>query len=186
MNVIIVEGVDRVGKTTCLNKIKEKLKKNYIQYEFKDFNESKEQKVKDRNKLNSKLVKKLETREITTCYSWLLSLRDTNLNILIDRLYMSEYAYGYAYRNYFNEVCKYFDDNAKKDGIRLLTVYIEPTDLEESIRQHGLDLHLVKCIFDVFTKYTKNDIIKGSYKDIDYLANYVLKWTKNNKVGEDK
>ena len=45
MNVIIVEGVDRVVKTTCLNKIKEKLTKNYIQYEFKDFNEAKRIKV---------------------------------------------------------------------------------------------------------------------------------------------
>lgn len=172
MKVIIVEGIDRVGKTTLINKLKEKA--NFVQYSYKNyFDTTKKEKVRN---ADPELTKKLETRELISCLSWLEALKDTNINIVIDRLYFSEYAYGLVYRGYTNTICAEIDNKIKELGIDLLTVFVNPTNIEESMRQHGdRELLLVQDVFDSLKKLTVNKCLICDYNKIDATIAYIVK-----------
>ena len=171
MKVVIVEGIDRVGKTTLINKLKKEV--NFVQYEFKNyFKEYSREKEKLRN-TDFDLTRQLESRELLCCLSWLDALKDTDINIVIDRLYLSEYAYGLIYRSYNNTLCAEIDKKIKELGIELLTVIIDPTNIDESIRQHGRDLYLIKGVFDSLKELTVNKLFICNYNELDKAVEYV-------------
>ena len=145
--IIIVEGIDRVGKTTLCNKLKEELNISIykhvgvLQYNKMDnFNET------------DKMLQLVEL------------CRLTNSSIIFDRFHLTDFVYGILERNY--------DIDSAVDNFRLVDdaiselddvylIYVLPTNIEESSRQHGKDLTIYNGEFyDLF----KNSKIKNKWR----------------------
>lgn len=139
--IIIVEGIDRVGKTTLCNKLKEEFNipvyknKGIIQYNKMDNTEE-----------TDKMLKLIDLCNLT------------NSSIIFDRFYLSDFVYGMLERNYNIDVAV---DNFRKVDNSLLEIddvfliYILPTDIEESSKQHGKDLKIYDSEFYDLFKHSK-------------------------------
>ena len=134
--MIIVEGIDRVGKTTLVNLLKEKtgwpvLDDSYL-YETEDMRKD----------------KRVNIEKIKTIANF---ARDVNDKFIVDRLHWSEMIYGYCDRGDDNVVPVLdVEDEFVKAGAKIILVV--PTDIEISSKQHGKDLRkhaeLFECMFD--------------------------------------
>ena len=163
MSVIIIEGIDRVGKTTLANLIKRKFDAKV----FKDKMLVAED-MKDRTIITEKIVTTVN----------MLKLWPADKMLVIDRFHLSEVVYGILDREYVNNDMKKIDGILSEiKGIQLILV--EPTDIEWSSNQHGSDLENHKKLFDLVYEESKiKDKIKCNYKDFDY----VLKMLEAKKV----
>ena len=166
MSVIIIEGIDRVGKTTLANLIKRKFDAKV----FKDKMFVAED-MKDRT---------LITEKIATIVN-MLKLWPIDKMLVIDRFHLSEVVYGALDREYINNDMREIDNMLSEiKGIQLILV--EPTDIEWSSNQHGNDLEKHKKLFDLVYEESKiKDKIKCNYEDFEYVlkileAKKVFKW----------
>ena len=128
--IIIVEGIDRVGKSTLCEKLKEK----YGLPVFK-FNPLFPISSRQRN------------AEVSNCMLQMVeAMGGDKVNVVFDRFTMSEFVYGLMDRNY-NSIaeCRAIEDRLFK--MNSLLIYVKPTDVAESSKQHGHDLrmHDVLC-----------------------------------------
>lgn len=79
--IVVVEGLERTGKTTLC---KEFEKRGFVY--FKDF-----------NRINYHDVTSLEGR-LDTTLTFLQNLSENGVNVVVDRLHLSEYSYGNVFR----------------------------------------------------------------------------------------
>lgn len=121
MSVVIVEGIDRVGKTTLALL----LEKEHNAKIFKDATLSG---VLERETVNEKIHTTLN----------MLTLWPKNDIIIIDRFHLSEIVYGVVDRGYLNEYMLEIDERLSKIDAKLILT--NPTDVEWSSKQHGSDL----------------------------------------------
>lgn len=132
---IIVEGIDRVGKTTFCNEFV----KAYPQYKI----------FKETERLG--MPKEMHMyANYSSMQSILNVLKCTGeKNIVFDRFHLSEYVYGRLERGY-DGLAYYESINAElnKLGNEVLLVYVRPTDLYESSLEHGKDLSEHAKMFD--------------------------------------
>lgn len=132
MSIIVVEGIDRVGKTTIANKIR-------IESEFDQF--TKFQMYKHDESFVS--YDKMDTDNEADKMAQLLTMADMfNCNVLFDRFHLSDFVYGVVDRGY-----KFSDayNNMRAIDVMLsdmnsVLVYVKPTDLKMSSDEHGSDL----------------------------------------------
>ena len=124
--IIIVEGIDRVGKTTLCNKLSAELNMPIYKHSQKIMDYS----MMDNLNETDKMLQLLDICELT------------NANIIFDRFHFSDYVYGILERGYYTKIAsenlyilddKLFDMNA-------IIVYMHPTDIKMSSEQHGKDL----------------------------------------------
>ena len=157
--MIIVEGIDRVGKTTLVNLIKEKtglpvLTDNYM-LEFSD--------MRSNSRVN---MEKIQT---------IINVaRDVNKDFIVDRLHWSEFVYGLLDRGYVH-----------KDEIMLLEkqlvdldsriILVTSTDIKESSRQHGKDLAKHSKLFDDLFINTKLKSFRCNYDSLGDAVDWVVK-----------
>lgn len=159
--IIIVEGIDRVGKSTLCNQLSSKFKIPIYQH------------VGDRdlNKIisNTETEKNLQLLEIC---------RLTNAFIIFDRLQFTEYVYGVAQRNYqekeamenFEKTDKFIVNNLA-DAILIL---VSPTDINRSSEEHGRDLSKHNILFD--SLYKKSGIknkFNCTYENLQEAIDFV-------------
>ena len=145
--IIIVEGIDRVGKTTLCNKLQEELNipvyknKGIIQYNKMDNTEE-----------TDKMLKLIDLCNLT------------NSSIIFDRFYLSDFVYGILERNYNIDIA--IDNFRKVDDLlseidNVFLIYVLPTDIENSSKQHGKDLRVHDGEFyDLF----RNSKIKNKWQ----------------------
>lgn len=144
MGIIVVEGIDRVGKTTLVNRIKDWFEFDpYMKFEVFKHNEShfSYDKMDSANETD-KMLQLIEMVELC------------NGNIIFDRFHLSEFVYGLCGRNYsFREA--YLNRNLIDDAlcrVGAVLVYVEPTSLTWSSSKHGADLsmhdELMRASFD--------------------------------------
>jgi thymidylate kinase len=123
--VIIIEGIDRVGKTTLCNKLHEAT--GYEVYKhFGDFDYSK----MDNDNETDKMLQMLEIARIGKA------------NIIFDRFHCSDFVYGTIERKY-NRV-KAIENltkiNEKLVQMNAIIIFMDPTDLDKSSKEHGKNL----------------------------------------------
>lgn len=125
--VIIVEGIDRVGKTTLV----EKMCKEFGYQRFRDDFRYMPQDAPYANQ-------RVNTEKINT----LMNLIEQGLvdNVVLDRFHFTEYVYGLCDRGYVN-----YDDMVDIDKRlgrleNIALVWVHSTDIERSSREHGKDL----------------------------------------------
>jgi len=161
--IVIVEGIDRVGKTTLINKIVKEL--GFIKYEG----------IEKYDKINSKnfyLTQRIETEKLFAATSVLKAIDKMKGNIIIDRFHVSEYVYGLCERGYFNSECFEVDDIL--GSLNTTLILVRPKDIKQSIKEHGKDLYRHSLLFENFCQETsiKHKII-CNYDNLDYAFNKV-------------
>lgn len=158
--MIIVEGIDRVGKTTLVNLLKEKtgwpvLNDTYL-YETEDMRKD----------------KRVNIEKIKTIANF---ARDVNDKFIIDRLHWSEMIYGRCDRGYDNIVPVLdVEDELVEVGAKIILVV--PTDIDSSSKQHGKDLHKHAELFERMFDDSKMKKFKCDYNTLSDA----VRWVMNN------
>lgn len=156
--IIIVEGIDRVGKTTLCDMLKEKY--SLPVFKFQPL---------------YPITSMLRNCEVDNCMLQMLeTLEGHGVDIVLDRFTMSELVYGLMDRNY-NASAPYKLINERLLKMDCLLIYVEPTDIEESSRQHGENLKFHDVLFnDCYTAWA-GDKIKTNYLVLDEAVEIVGK-----------
>lgn len=124
--IIIVEGIDRVGKTTLCNKLSEELNipiykhsQNFIDYSSMD-----------------------NTRETEKMICMLDICKAADMNIIFDRFHFSDYVYGIIERKYDRVLAtkNLLMIDSVLARMNAIMIIMQPTDLASSSEQHGKDL----------------------------------------------
>ena len=144
--IIIVEGIDRVGKTTLCNMLKKEMNipvyKHIGNFSYSNM---------DNDNETDKMLQILET------------LRLVNGDVIFDRCHFTDYVYGILER-YYNK------KNAKKNfsilekklsEMHVVLLFVNPTNIEKSSYEHGKDLSMHQKIFQQLYKVS---CIKEKYQ----------------------
>lgn len=171
--VIIIEGIDRVGKTTLSEMIEDRYR------DFMDFIRFRD----DTRYIHNHLNREVNTEKINTLQNLLeVGLVD---NVILDRYHITEFVYGAIERSYKNmdmyDIDKRLAEMDKKDtsseeeidpGMSfdghvqndVVLIYMVPTDIKMSSEEHGYNLerHL-----QWYNDFYRNTLIKNKIK-VDY------------------
>ena len=161
--IVIVEGIDRVGKTTLVNKL--------VQGGFINFKD--EFILGDHNLL----IDNFEDYSVGKCESFYVlakSLSDSGKNVVIDRLYLTELVYGACDRLGSNQVaCFGLDTLFENEGAILC--WVKANDLELSNKLAGVDQTKKEDMFKFYFDLSSNtNKIICDYTTIDATANEIL------------
>lgn len=156
--IIIIEGIDRAGKTTLCNMLANK----YGFPIFKDdqrYMYSAENRVIDVNteKLNSAL-NMIERKCVD--------------NIIFDRFHLTEYVYGVCDRKYINKHIEELDKRLAADP-RVLMILVNPIDIDRASEEHGSNLKSHMVMYN--TKYNESKI-KNKRKCTRHEYNRIIEW----------
>lgn len=168
--IVVVEGLERTGKTTLC---KEFEKRGFVY--FKDF-----------NRINYHDVTSLEGR-LDTTLTFLQNLSENGVNVVVDRLHLSEYSYGNALRklggasrnvDYIDNaisklnsvliLCK--SDNDEEYKNRMLLKYTDKQVEELSNRfEYYFDKSEIKNKFEYeFSQYNASEYVNLIFEQINY------------------
>ena len=142
--VVIVEGIDRVGKTTLCNMLKEKLGYPVFKEDVRDF--------KGANMQYANFCSMASIINMCKCL---------NANIIFDRFFATEYVYGLIERGYSLQTADMINESIVEllNDIQCVFVYVRPTDVLASSKEHGKNLEKHdKLFFELFN----SELIKGS------------------------
>ena len=160
--IIVVEGIDRVGKTTLCEMIEDKYRNVLDFVRFRD----------DTRYAHSHGDRLINTEKINT----LQNLMEAGIvdNIILDRYHITEFVYGGVERNYKNIDMFDVDERLSKMGAVIL-VYVVPADVEKSSAEHGVNLsrHLAwyNDFYDHITKIENK--VKVEYETLDEALTYI-------------
>lgn len=133
--IVIVEGIDRVGKTTLCNM--------FADEGFKYF--------KDVYFDGVPITRKIASEKLRTTLEFLKLFKDEN--IVVDRFHITEFVYGALERNYTSSEVEFIDKElALLDAVLILVNPINAEDLDRASRVHGKDLTIHNSIFNTFYK----------------------------------
>lgn len=177
--IFIIEGIDRVGKTTLVNKLAENCnikpfvdsyeKFSYFDYELNaliEFNGNRKNIVANTEKMNS-LVNFFEQFE------------NEIGNIMLDRFHLSEFVYGFVDRKYYSLEAFYsLDERLAKLGA--IIIYVEPKNVEWSSRQHGSDLKNHLKMFENALGQTSCGVIRCNFDTLDTVVLKLKERLANN------
>lgn len=163
--IIVIEGIDRVGKTTLANMLSEKT--GYPIFKAKPLNDNRTPEAN--NEAGNMLYTLIEQGIINY--------------FILDRGHFTEYVYGKIDRNYSNDiVLSNFDPRIAKleeDG-KLIFVYVNPESLEWSSAQHGSDLTQHNDLMNECLRTTKiKNIITTSFTKLNDTVELI-----SNKIRE--
>lgn len=183
--VIIIEGIDRVGKTTLCEMIEDRYRESVGFRRFRD----------DTRYIHNHLNRQVNTEKINTLQN-LLEAGFIN-NIILDRYHITEFVYGAIERSYKNvdmyDIDKRLADMAKKDtadeseeeidpGMSfdghiqndVVLIYVVPTDIKLSSEEHGYNLerHL-KWYDDFYNNTLIKDKITVDYETLGLALDFI-------------
>ena len=157
--IIIVEGIDRVGKTTLCNALS---KATGIPI-YKHHNAVMSYSDMDNYNETDKMLQLIDVCNITKS------------DIIFDRFHFSDYVYGILERDYESvsaiEHLKLIDNVLRKSNALLLLM--QPTDIKRSSEEHGKDLTpYFKLMQNAYRLSTMN-MIMCNYNSMQDIVDYV-------------
>lgn len=161
--IVIVEGIDRVGKSTLVNKL--------VDIGF--------------NKIDAKLTydgcdnRVAQIVHSNRMLAQIELLKYVHEDIVIDRFHLSQIVYGILERNEFDE--NMLDIDKRLSELDAYIVFVEPTDIVSSSEQHGKRLHAHQSLFD-FCKYiTKIPVLQADYDSLDSIVDMIRRNKNGNR-----
>lgn len=144
--IVVVEGLERTGKTTLC---KEFEKRGFVY--FKDF-----------NRINKHICLGMESR-LDTTLTFLQNLSENGVNVVVDRLHLSEYAYGKIFRKGYSANVDYIDNAISK--LNSVLIYCKDSDFEEYEERMLLKYtpEQVKKLSEEFEYYFDKSEIKNKF-----------------------
>lgn len=146
--VYIVEGIDRVGKTTFCEKFSKILNIPVFKPGI----------VKTSNEEDAKLAN----------YGSCKMLVDMVINLdvgdfIIDRFHWTEFVYGMVEREYLNFDALELEEIMEQYPDKFKVVYIAPVNINLSSEEHGKSLEFHDAIFEWIYNRTKLPVLKTTY-----------------------
>lgn len=158
--IVVLEGIDRVGKTTLAKKL---VKAGFIY-------------LKDEFVLQSKFFSNFNDYSLGKCDSFVAiikRLNDEGKNVVIDRLHITELVYGKCKRGTTNQAgCFALDMELANLGAILFLV--EPSDINISNELAGEDQTEMNNLFKTYTKLSSMRHFKCNYDTLDLAAGFIL------------
>jgi hypothetical protein len=134
--IFIVEGIDRVGKTTLCNKLKDAFNINVFKGDCRY------------NGYSNRIANTERISEVTN-----LLEQGFLRNIIFDRFHATEYIYGITDRSYSN--FEMIDIDMRLSNIpEIIYIWVRSSDIIKSSEEHGSDLSEHECLFRDFYKRT--------------------------------
>lgn len=165
--IVVVEGLERTGKTTLC---KEFEKRGFVYF-------------KDYNRINKHLCAGIESR-LDTTLTFLQNLSENGVNVVVDRLHISEYVYGKTFRKGHAANVNYIDNAISKlNSVLILCKF----DNDEEYKNRMLLKYVpgyVKELFDEFEYYFEKSEIKNKFEydfgkyDVSKYVNYIFEQIK--------
>jgi len=163
---IIIEGVDRVGKSILAKKLADRLKYVIFHDEYSDW-----VKVLPNMKIATPRELKLAQEISNVRLEVLLQIAASSNNIIFDRLHLTEQTYG-ALRGL--DFSSYDSIDKRLSGLDPLLILVESEDIKESSEQHGSSLEVHEAILkSLFYASTINRKVKVKYADFDRLVRHI-------------
>ena len=159
--IIIIEGIDRVGKTTLANKLSKELNIPIFK---------KDRIGKNDATYDSMVVNFGNAAGLLDMWNWSMF----NADIIVDRFHWTESVYGTIERH---PETRFYMGIIEKTMVlkkeKYLMIYMRPTSIERSSEEHGKDLseHLKR--FDELATNTQLNLIVGDYNQIDEIVKIV-------------
>lgn len=160
MNLIIVEGIDRVGKTTLVNKLSSELNAITIKDEWLCFDRASEY---------------VASEKLETMMSILKSLDESNydMTIVLDRFHITEYVYGLIERGYANKRSLEID-KMLANFKNVILVYVRPADIYMSSVMHGKSLKKNEDLMSSLVELSEiNKKVKCSWNTLDEAVKHI-------------
>lgn len=158
--IVVIEGIDRVGKTT----LAEKLVKAGFVY------------LKDEFMLKHKCFSSFSDYSLGKCDSFVKiakQLHEEGKNVVIDRLHITELVYGNTIRKESNdEGCFALDMELANLGALLCLV--QPSNIQLSNELAGVDQTQRSELFNYYTKLSSMRKLVCTYETLDEAAIYIL------------
>lgn len=164
--IIIVEGIDRVGKSTLCDMLHtEGYKLLDSKIHTSPFS------------VTSDIFDRLQ-EERTVAQAQLLTLLDVSEKIVIDRFHLSQIVYGAINRHRDTQYHMLrLEEMLVQNSI---LVYIRPTDITESNKQHGSNLEQHLAYFDKLFEESKLYKIYGTFDDLTNIVNVIKEIENGN------
>lgn len=158
--IVVIEGIDRVGKTTLAKKL---VDAGFIY-------------LKDEFVLKEGFFSNFADYSLGKCDSFVAvakRLHEEGKNVAIDRLHITELVYGNTLRAKSNdEGCFAIDMELANLGAILCLV--KPADLELSNKLAGVDQTSRSRLFEVYAQLSSMKTISCDYNSLDDAANYLI------------
>lgn len=135
--LVIVEGIDRVGKTTLAKMLEEKMGFIYLKDAF----------ILNKYKIHKSHFKDYSLGKCESSVVILKKLVEDGYNIVMDRLHLTEYVYGQVERTINKEQLIELDQYISQNIPDSLVVIVEPTNVQEAILRAGKDLEAQEVLF---------------------------------------
>lgn len=170
--VYIVDGIDRVGKSTLARKLASSLGAIIFKDSFYSVYTSKD--------VNAACgIEKLQTT-----LNMLVTLQKKGIHVVLDRFHLTEAVYGKLSRGYSTVELLSFDRQlAGILGDNVCLTLVKPTSVDRSSEEHGSDLSKHELMF--CTLYEASSIAKKHAIDYTQIDSYVDELVKA-KIRGDK
>lgn len=156
--IVIVEGVDRSGKTTVANALSRVL--NIPVFRNKEFG------------FNDEDHGRGAVYETQKMWLMLNMIETFDADVILDRFHLSEYVYGMIERGYINNNVWKIDERLA--SLNAIIVHVRPYDIESSSLLHGKDLTEYEDAFEWVFEYTTScDVVIGTMLDVDKIVHDV-------------
>lgn len=165
--IVVVEGLERTGKTTLC---KEFEKRGFVY--FKDF-----------NRINYHNTVGIESR-LDTTLTFLQNLSENGVNVVVDRLHLSEYSYGNVFRKLAGTArnIDYIDNAISK--LNSVLIYCKDDNFEEYKKRMLLKYtpEQVKNLSNEFEYYFDKSEIKNKFEyeftqhGVSEYVNYIINY----------
>lgn len=161
--IVVIEGIDRVGKTTLARKL---VKAGFVY-------------LKDEFVLQSKFFENFDDYSLGKCDSFVAvakRLHEEGKNIVIDRLHITELVYGKTKRGKTNQAgCFAIDMELASLGAILCLV--EPADIARSNELAGEDQTEMNELFKSYSKISSMSVLTCNYDTIDETADCIINYS---------
>ena len=165
--IVVVEGLERTGKTTLC---KEFEKRGFVY--FKDF-----------NRINKHLCAGMESR-LDTTLTFLQNLSENGVNVVVDRLHLSEYVYGKIFRKGYSANVDYIDNAISKlNSVLILCKFDNDEEYENRMLLKYTHEQVMK-LSEEFEYYFDKSEIKNKFEyefvkyDVSKYVNYIFEQIK--------
>lgn len=162
--IVIIEGIDRVGKTTLANKLCKELgfekfsMKNLFPFDNMPHNVE----------INNAIVE-------------MLKLCEDKVDLVFDRFHMTELVYGLIDRKYDGAKAYEYINGMLETLNNTVLVVVKPKDIVRSSKEHGEDLSKHEEIFEfLFENYAGNKMLTN-YDALDETVKIVKFLKEKNR-----
>lgn len=170
MKIIVIEGIDRVGKTTLVTRLTNLFEgnKGIVTAIIKD----------SFLKVSNMMSKEIQAEKLMTEVNCLSGLSKSayadNLVVILDRFHLSEYVYGKCERGYENKDV-WNIDKLLNNICDVTLVLVNPTSIDRSSKEHGSDLSShMKEMQDAVLRSSIEQKIVCNYNTLDEAVMSIL------------